>query len=358
MRVFWILLSLIITGSGIAVFMPQGDRSDVTVVTAASESVSTPSNSYSAPSAITETPAAQLTENETSEELVADIVTESDSADTDVVIEDSALVTADSSDAETAEVIDQSPATEIAEAVEANETETDAVSEADANVSDSTEEANGWAALAEQANSSDSPTSTEADQINSSIEAEAEAEADAGPAPMTIARNEDGSLSIGGGKFTITGKGTKQSPYMIPWEYFVSIQEYYNPREGNKEIPGHIAMFDGAYVSIAGYLQFPLASPNPTECLVMLNQWDGCCIGVPPTPYDAIEVSLSEPATRAQKFSVEGRIVGKLKVDPYLVGNWLIGLYLLGDASVDVSGSRSAEEVYGNTPSQLIPHND
>ena len=46
---------------------------------------------------------------------------------------------------------------------------------------------------------------------------------------------------------------------------------------------------------------------------------------------------------------------GKLKIDPYLVGNWLIGLYLLTDASVDVSGTRTAEEVYGNTPSQFIP---
>ena len=38
-----------------------------------------------------------------------------------------------------------------------------------------------------------------------------------------------------------------------------------------------------------------------------------------------------------------------------VVGNWLIGLYLMEDASVDTSGSRSAEEVYGNTPSQFIP---
>ena len=30
--------------------------------------------------------------------------------------------------------------------------------------------------------------------------------------------------------------------------------------------------------------------------LMMLNQWDGCCIGVPPTPYDAIEVKLKEAA--------------------------------------------------------------
>ncbi|RNC81306.1 MAG: hypothetical protein ED559_05805 [Phycisphaera sp.] len=339
MRVFWILLSLIITGSGIAVFMPQGDRPDATVVTISSESASTPTDTYTAPSVITEAPAAQIAEQETSEEVAA------------VAVEDAALETADSSDAGVTETIEESAATEVADAGK-TEAETEAAT------NETTEEVNGWAALAEQANSSDAATTTETNETNTGAEAAAEAETDAAPAPMTISRNEDGSLSIGDGKYTITGAGTKENPYLLPWEYFVSIQEYYNPREGRKAIPGHIAMFDGAYVSIAGYLQFPLATPEPTECLVMLNQWDGCCIGVPPTPYDAIEVTLSEPATRAQKFAVEGRIVGKLKIDPYLVGNWLIGLYLLGDASVDVSGSRSAEEVYGNTPSQLIPHED
>lgn len=347
MRVFWILLSLIITGSGIAVFMPEGDRTDATVVPTSSEST-TPADTYTAPTVITEAPAAQIPEQERPQEIPAN----TESSDAVVSAEDAAAKTAVASDTEIDEQAEESAATDNANSGD-SETEADTESVA----TETTEEVNGWAALAEQANSSDEATTTETNETETAADTDATAETDtdAVPAPMTIGRNEDGSLSIGGGKYTITGTGTKENPYAIPWEYFVSIQEYYNPREGRKAIPGHIAMFDGAYVAIAGYLQFPLATPEPTECLVMLNQWDGCCIGVPPTPYDAIEVTLADPATRAQKFAVEGRIVGKLKIDPYLVGNWLIGLYLLGDASVDVSGSRSAEEVYGNTPSQLIP---
>jgi len=87
----------------------------------------------------------------------------------------------------------------------------------------------------------------------------------------------------------------------------------------------------------------------------MLNQWDGCCIGVPPTPYDAIEVTLANPANRTQRFAVEGRIVGKFTVDPYLVGDWLVGLYLLEDARLDTSSARSAEEVYGSQLPQFQP---
>jgi hypothetical protein len=72
------------------------------------------------------------------------------------------------------------------------------------------------------------------------------------------------------------------------------------------------------------------------ELLVMLNQWDGCCIGVPPTPYDAIEVKLTEPAKRGGKHATfnYGTVEGRLKVEPYLVENWLVGLYLLEDAQL------------------------
>ncbi len=28
------------------------------------------------------------------------------------------------------------------------------------------------------------------------------------------------------------------------------------------------------------------------ELMVMLNKWDGCCVGLPPTPFDSIEAAL------------------------------------------------------------------
>ncbi|MEO1582977.1 MAG: hypothetical protein AAFR96_00195 [Planctomycetota bacterium] len=169
------------------------------------------------------------------------------------------------------------------------------------------------------------------------------------PNRLDIKEMEDGTRLIND-RFLIAGDGSKESPYQITWDYLTSARTTYAPRQGRTDIPAHIKMLEDQYVRIGGYLQFPLASREPKELLVMLNQWDGCCIGVPPTPYDAIEVSLTNPATQGEKFAVEGALVGKLTVDPYLVGDWLIGLYLLGEASLDVSGSRSADEVYGNSP--------
>ncbi|MGA1393110.1 MAG: hypothetical protein ACO38W_08145, partial [Phycisphaerales bacterium] len=72
-----------------------------------------------------------------------------------------------------------------------------------------------------------------------------------------------------------------------------------------------------------------------SEALVMLNRWDGCCIGVPPSPYDAIEVKLDRPVVRTQMHAIDyGEVVGVLEVEPYLVDDWLVGLYLMDNASM------------------------
>ncbi|MEM8756371.1 MAG: hypothetical protein AAGF47_01140, partial [Planctomycetota bacterium] len=193
------------------------------------------------------------------------------------------------------------------------------------------------------------------DLAGSDTAAAASADAVEASDPLTVRDVPDGATAIND-RFVLTGSGSRADPYQVTWEYLTSARESYLPREGKTDIPPHISMLEGKYVSIGGYLQFPLATPEPKELLVMLNQWDGCCLGVPPTPYDAIEVSLSTPANQGERFAVEGAIVGRLKVDPYLVGDWLIGLYLIGDASLDVSGSRSAEEVYGNSPTVGDPN--
>ncbi|MCA9287277.1 MAG: hypothetical protein KDA05_01755, partial [Phycisphaerales bacterium] len=70
-------------------------------------------------------------------------------------------------------------------------------------------------------------------------------------------------------------------------------------------------------------------------------QWDGCCIGVPPTPYDAVEVVLERPISLVREQLNYGTITGVLEVDPYLVNNWLVGLYVLKDADVASAGARN-----------------
>lgn len=152
--------------------------------------------------------------------------------------------------------------------------------------------------------------------------------------PTIKATQKDDGTFVIDEKFAVTGKGTKDNPYVVTWEHLVSVSELYDPKRGQKKLPDRVMFLDGAYVTITGYVAFPLYVSEPKELLCMLNQWDGCCIGVPPTPYDAIEVKLKESATKEQRMTTFGTVSGKLFVKPYLVGDWLVGLYLMEDASM------------------------
>ena len=152
--------------------------------------------------------------------------------------------------------------------------------------------------------------------------------------PSRFMRLPDGAISIDDA-WTVRGEGTSEKPYEVSWEFLSSAQDDYVPRLGERKIPERIAFLSGKRVRISGYLAFPLVAPTSSECLVMLNQWDGCCIGIPPTPYDAIEVKLATALKGWKRHTVNfGAVEGVFKVEPYLVENWLVGLYLLEGAKI------------------------
>lgn len=136
------------------------------------------------------------------------------------------------------------------------------------------------------------------------------------------------------GKYEVKGSGTKEDPYKVTWDQLVSAQDEYVPREGRKEVPGRVMMLNDAWVEITGYIAFPLMVDSPDECLAMMNQWDGCCIGVPPTPYDAVEVRLTGPLSGNARLTTYGTVRGRFKVDPHLVGGWLVGLYVMDQTTL------------------------
>ena len=157
-------------------------------------------------------------------------------------------------------------------------------------------------------------------------------------AEQSIEKNDDGDLLIDG-RYVVKGEGTKESPYIIPWELILTARDTYRPRLGKKEIPQGIEHLDGSWVQVQGYMLLPLMGTDIRELLLMRNQWDGCCIGVPPTPYDAIEVKLIDVPTKLSRWRVNfGSITGRFKVDPYVRKDWLLSLYVLEDGVVQVTG--------------------
>ena len=153
--------------------------------------------------------------------------------------------------------------------------------------------------------------------------------------PSTFIKLADGSISADDA-WTIRGDGSAESPYEVSWEFLASAQDTYTPRLAESKIPARIAFLSGKRVRISGYLAFPLVAQTTGKCLLMLNQWDGCCIGIPPTPYDAIEVKLSTEIKGWKKHTFNfGAIEGTFTVEPYLIENWLVGLYMMKDATLD-----------------------
>ena len=154
-------------------------------------------------------------------------------------------------------------------------------------------------------------------------------------AKAKLVEQPDGSVLVDD-KYVIKGKGTEADPFLITWEMLTSAQETYQPRLGRKVIPDRLKMVSGKWVRISGYIAFPLMATSQDEMLMMLNQWDGCCIGVPPTPYDAIEVKLKKSVSGDDRLRVSGTLSGILKVDPYLIKDWLVSLYLMDDGVLAV----------------------
>jgi len=149
-----------------------------------------------------------------------------------------------------------------------------------------------------------------------------------------VAQLQGGGIEIDE-RFTVRGKGSEREPFAVPWELLMSAREVYVPREDRKIIPGRISMLEGTRVRLEGYLMLPMVRDDVREFVVMQNQWDGCCIGIPPTPYD---VSLNEPIDFGFGMRQSATVTGRMVIDPFIFGSGtLLGLYSIEDAKIEVT---------------------
>jgi hypothetical protein len=152
-----------------------------------------------------------------------------------------------------------------------------------------------------------------------------------------VVRIDDQTVRIDG-KYTVRGKGTESDPFQITWEMLASASAGVDAAAGKYVLPGRIADLRGAWVRISGYWAPPLQVFETKDLMVMLNKWDGCCVGLPPTPFDSIEVSLARAVpVQGQHLFRYGSIRGRLTVEPFSAGGFLLGLYRLTDAVLEQS---------------------
>ncbi len=160
------------------------------------------------------------------------------------------------------------------------------------------------------------------------------------PATSIIKRDSNNQIEVDG-RYTILGSGTELDPYRITWELLKSAYETMDLNGPRVTPPKRLEMLNGTYVQISGYLAPPLWGQETKELLVLFNRWDGCCIGLPPTPFDCIEAQLSAPMKLGAAHTISfGTIRGKFIVEPFKAGTFLIGLYRLEEAQTDETKSR------------------
>ena len=161
---------------------------------------------------------------------------------------------------------------------------------------------------------------------------------DTAPQPTAqarIDRQPDGTLLLDG-RFTLTGSGSEQDPFVIGWPLLFSANETIDAKADRLAVPPRIDFLNGQWVQISGFLAPPLWGVQTKELLVMKNRWDGCCIGLPPTPFDCIEAELATPIKLGAQHTISfGVIRGRLVVSPFKAGGFLIGLYRLESARTD-----------------------
>jgi hypothetical protein len=138
------------------------------------------------------------------------------------------------------------------------------------------------------------------------------------------------------GKYLVRGSGSESDPYQITWELLISAARTVDASKSIYEVPGRIADLRGAWVQISGYWAPPLQVFQTKEAMFMLNKWDGCCIGLPPTPFDSIEATFTKPfAVQGQHLYRYGTIKGRLEIEPFAAGMFLLGFYRLNDAVME-----------------------
>jgi len=154
--------------------------------------------------------------------------------------------------------------------------------------------------------------------------------------PSEVVRRIDERTVELDGRYRVTGNGSANDPYVISWELLTSASEFIDLAQGARTAPPWVRLLDGTYVQISGYYSTAVRVSVAKNLLLTLNRWDGCCIGVPPTPFDAIDVDMRTPLPMGGLHLIRfGTFRGQLRVEPVEAATYLLGFYRLEDATFE-----------------------
>lgn len=150
-----------------------------------------------------------------------------------------------------------------------------------------------------------------------------------------VRRIDDRTLELDW-RFRIVGNGRVDDPYRISWELLTSSNSYVDAAVKALTPPPWVRALDGTYIEISGYYSTAVRVSAAKNLLLTLNRWDGCCIGLPPTPFDAVDMDMRAPVMMQGLHLFRfGTFRGRLVVSPFETGGFLLGLYRLEDTTLE-----------------------
>lgn len=97
-------------------------------------------------------------------------------------------------------------------------------------------------------------------------------------------------------------------------------------------VPDEVQALDGQWVTMTGNLLIPWVEQKVTQFVLAKNPWDGCCLGIPPGPYDSVSVRLLEGSYLKDRYSSVQTFSGRFRVELERSEGYVTGLYKLVDA--------------------------
>lgn len=131
------------------------------------------------------------------------------------------------------------------------------------------------------------------------------------------------------------GAGTERQPFRVSWELLGQASGHVRGDGTFDAMPRTLELLGGTWIELSGYYAPAIIAPSTDELVLMLNRWDGCCIGLPPTPYDSALVKTRTPIDFSLQHQIRfGTLRGRLVLEPFALGGLVLGLYRIEDAEL------------------------
>ena len=131
------------------------------------------------------------------------------------------------------------------------------------------------------------------------------------------------------------GAGTERQPFRVSWELLGRASGHVRGDGTLDAMPRTLELLGGTWIELSGYYAPAIIEPSTDELVFMLNRWDGCCIGLPPTPFDSAMVKTRAPIDFSLQHQIRfGTLRGRLVLEPFALGGLVLGLYRIEDAEL------------------------